>query len=102
MGVAQLVQTPAGAPASDPQRMFAEVEAKRLGRLVWASMVIMAAPNGMAKYIPKRLVQSQLVAVRRMRSGAGMSSVTLSSASKEMAPLMETVFPACSFLRRAG
>ena len=56
MGVAQLVQTPAGAPASEPQRMFAVVEAKRLGRLVWASMVIMAAPKGRAKYIPKRLV----------------------------------------------
>src|SRR3954452_11348908 len=33
MGVAQLVQTPAGAPASEPQRMLAVAEAKRLGRL---------------------------------------------------------------------
>jgi len=55
-GVAQFVHTPSGDPATTPQNTLPAVEAKRLGAMLPASSVIIAAPNGNAKYMPKRLV----------------------------------------------
>src|ERR1700738_304221 len=102
MGVAQLVHTPMGAPATAPQSTFAAACSKRLGRRVRASKGIMAAPNGRAKYMPKRLVQSQFTEVRPTRVARGMLGFTGRSASNEMAPLTLIDCPACSFLRSAG
>src|SRR6266567_3170097 len=102
MGVAQLVHTPMGAPATAPQSTFAAACSKRFGRRVRARKVIMAAPKGRAKYMPKRLVQSQFIEVRPTRVASGMVGLTGKSASKEMAALTLSDWPACSFLSRAG
>jgi hypothetical protein len=54
-GVAQLVQTPSGDPATTRQSTLAAVEGNRFGAVLPAKSDMIAAPKGNAKYMPKRL-----------------------------------------------
>ena len=101
-GVAQLVQTPNGAPTTAPHTTFPAADENRFGAAIPASNVIIAAPNGSAKYIPNRFVYSQFTLVRMTLVGAGISGVTFNKASNEIAPATFTPVPACNFFKSAG
>jgi hypothetical protein len=104
MGVAQFVHTPGGAPSSAPHATFAAADWKPLRFACFRkpNAVIAAAPNGNAKYIPKRFVHSQFTVVRSMRTGRDIAGVTFSSASNEIAPATCSRWPECSFFSRDG
>ncbi len=101
-GVAQFVHTPSGAPTTAPQSTFPAADENRFGAAIPASNVIIAAPNGSAKYIPNRFVYSQFTLVRMTLIGAGISGVTFSRASNEIDPATFTSVPACNFFKSAG
>ncbi len=102
MGVAQFVHTPAGAPISAPHATFAAADWNPLRFACFhrPNPVIAAAPNGSAKYIPKRFVHSQFTVVRPIRSGSGIAGVTFSNASNEIAPATCNCWPECNFFQQ--